>query len=361
MKKGWIVSLALLLLVPWTASGEAAEEIYRIVDESGTYITHYSGTPEAGDEYIAHDNTWFAIRTVDAATHTALAESKGPYDMPGVDWLREGDDSQAVSAARRAVALYCTHSDESYEPTDGDASVTPRGGIYDVAEALKNNLESQGVTVYFDDSTHLPHDAGAYRRSRATAEQLLKNGVDAIFDVHRDGIPDPDQYNTTIAGEKASMVRLLVGRSNQNAAANKAFAAELKAVADEMYPELVRDIYIGKGTYNQDLSPRAVLLEFGTHTVDKERAEQATQYMARVMQKTLYGGVSGAAGSDTGDPAARERRGAWTGIAWIVGVAVVGAAVFALASTGGIRPAMGKLKDSAREMTGGLFTKKNKE
>ena len=77
MKKGWIVSLALLLLVPWTASGEAAEEIYRIVDESGTYITHYSGTPEAGDEYIAHDNTWFAIRTVDAATHTALAESKG--------------------------------------------------------------------------------------------------------------------------------------------------------------------------------------------------------------------------------------------------------------------------------------------
>ena len=34
-----------------------------------------------------------------------------------------------------------------------------------------------------------------------------------------------------------SKVRLLVGRSNPNAAANREFAKELKAAADEMYPD----------------------------------------------------------------------------------------------------------------------------
>ena len=360
MKKLWMICLLPLLLTPWHAAAEesyTAGDVYRIVDAGGAYITHYAGQPEAGDEYIAHDNTHYVVRSVDAMTHTALAESRGAYALPEVRWLRE--ESQAVAARERAVALYCTHSDESYEPTDGSASVTPRGGIYDVAEALKGNLEKQGITVYYDDTTHLPHDAGAYRRSRATAEELLKNRVDAIFDVHRDGIPDPDQYNTTIDGQKASMVRLLVGRSNQNAESNKAFAAEIKAVADQLYPDLVRDIYIGKGTYNQDLSPHSVLLEFGTHTVDKTRAEQATQYMAAAIQKTLYGGVSGAAGN--GEARKTAGKGAWTGVAWVAALLVVGAAVFALASTGGVKPAVDKVRNGAREMTGGLLGKKNKE
>ena len=353
MKKLAGMLLLFFFLLPFAA--EAEGEVYRILDDQGQEITQYHGEPEAGDEYIAHDNQHYVVARVDAAARTATAERKGAYAMPDVKWLE--DDSQAVSSAQKAVALYCTHSDESYEPTDGGSSVTPRGGIYDVAESLKKGLEAQGVTVYYDDSTHLPHDSAAYRRSRATAEELLKNGVDAIFDVHRDGIPDPGQYETTIDGQDASMVRLLVGRSNQNAAANKEFAAGIKAVADKLYPDLVRDIYIGKGTYNQDLSPHAVLLEFGTHTIAKERAEQATQFMASVLNKSLYGGISGAAGSGE----ASSSKGVWTGIVWIVGLAIVGVAVFALASTGGMKPALQKIRENASEMTGGFFDKKNKK
>ncbi|MBQ9197903.1 MAG: stage II sporulation protein P [Clostridia bacterium] len=359
MKKSLLLALLFCLLLPVSAAGEEESAYYHIVDENGAYITHYTGVPEAGDEYIAHDNRHYMISRVEEESHTAWAQDKGLYQLPDVKWLQ--DDSRPVASMRRAVALYCTHSDESYEPSDGDSSVTPRGGIYDVAEALKDNLEDQGITVYYDESTHLPHDSGAYRRSRATAEELVKKGVDAIFDVHRDGIPDPDQYNTTIDGQEASMVRLLVGRSNQNSAANKAFAAEIKAVADQLYPELVRDIYIGKGTYNQDLSPHAVLLEFGTHTVSKERAEQATAFMASAIGKTLYGGVSGAAGNGASQASAQGSRGIWTGIASVLGVAIIGAVVFALASTGGMRPAMEKLRGGMHEMTGGLLNKKNKK
>jgi stage II sporulation protein P len=65
--------------------------------------------------------------------------------------------------------MYSTHTDESYEPTDGTSSKAKGGGILDVGNALKKNLEGLGIQVLYDETNHMPHDAGAYRRSRQTA------------------------------------------------------------------------------------------------------------------------------------------------------------------------------------------------
>ena len=269
MKKALICALLLCLMAIQALAEEGDEQtIYRIVDEQGETVTWYCGQPEVGDEYIAGDNRHFRITGVDNTRRTAQADTLGVYEMPDVSWLYQ--DALPVASRQKAVAIYCTHSDESYEPTDGKSSDEERGGIYDVAEEFKAALEEEGITVYYSDETHHPHDAGAYRRSRATAVNLVEKGVDAVMDIHRDGIEDPDSYESTVEGEEMTKVRLLVGRSNQNAGANKAFATQIKAVGDEMYPGLIKDIYIGKGTYNQDLMPQAVLLEFGTYTNNKE-------------------------------------------------------------------------------------------
>ncbi|MBR1586458.1 MAG: stage II sporulation protein P [Clostridia bacterium] len=349
--KRWIATLLLMaaVFIPKSvfAEGSDGEAVYRILDENGREITLYAGIPEAGDEYIAGDNSHFRVTAVDADNLTASAHSLGSYELPDVKWLTES--ARPVTAPQKAVALYCTHSDESYEPTDGASSLEQRGGIYDVAESFKTALEKEGITVYYSDENHYPHDAGAYRRSRATAASLVEEGVDAIMDVHRDGIPDAAQYEKTMNGEDITKVRLLVGRSNQNAEANKAFAAQIKAVGDEVYPGLIKDIYIGKGTYNQDLMSQAVLLEFGTYTNDKEAVLTSTGYMADVMNKTLYGGVTGAA-----DSGAAEDAGAWKGIGWLIGALIIGVMIYAFAATGRGRDAMGKFKRSFQEMTGGL-------
>ena len=193
------------------------------------------------------------------------------------------------NANKKLIAMYVTHSDESYVPSDGSQSINGQGGIYDVAREFRDALQKQGVNVILDESTHLPHDSGAYRRSRQTAERLLQKQPDAIIDIHRNGIPDESEYARTINGEEASRVRLLVGRSNQNSSVNREFAKQLKAVADKQYPGLVKDIFIGKGNYNQDLAPHAILLEFGTHTISKERVLNSTDMMAQVVSTTLYG------------------------------------------------------------------------
>ena len=355
MKRLLILVAALMLLSMPALADES--RIFTIYDENGTEITQYAGLPDIGDEYIARNNGHYRIIAVDETKQRATAQALGAYSLPDVSWLTE--NAQPVSAGReKAVAIYCTHSDESYEPTDGVSSDEQRGGIYDVAEEFKAALEEQGITVYYSDETHHPHDAGAYRRSRATAARLVEEGVDAVMDIHRDGIEDPASYEGTVDGEEMTKVRLLVGRSNQNAAANKAFAAQIKAVADEMYPGLIKDIYIGKGTYNQDLLPQAVLLEFGTYTNDKEDVLSSTGHMAEVMNKTLYGGVSGAA------PAQKEKEentGAWTGLIWLVVAVAAGVAIYAFVSSGSGKGAMQQMKNTFRELGGSVTGKKKNE
>lgn len=369
MKKRVLLLCAVICLM-FAVPASAETQVFTLKEENGKVLTRYCGECDVGDEYISQDNQHYRVKTVDEATQTAIAEHIGPADMPDVEWL-DADDSQPVSATlQRKIALYCTHSDESYIEGDGTESVDGKGGIYDIAHLFGSHLEEMGVEIFISDETHLPHDAGAYRRSRQTAVQLLKNQPNAIFDIHRDGIPDPDEYAATVGTEKMSKVRLLVGKSNQNKDANLSFAKQIKAIGDKVYPGLIKDIYMGKGAYNQDLAPRSVLLEFGTHTLEKSLVEASAKPMSDVVYKALFGGVVGSAGTsdvrpsatahkEAQTPAVQDNTGAGWAV-WLIVALIAGLGLFAFLSTGG-RGGMQKFGRSFGEMTGGLFGKKPKK
>ena len=357
-----------------TEGDDSAEQLRVVLDATGAQLFIFCGMLHEGDEYIAQDNVLYRIATVSGSS--AVAERIGEEAMPDVSWLDTGE-AQAVFAdmsvpaassgtddSRKLIAMYVTHSDESYVPTDGTQSINGQGGIYDVAREFRDALQAKGVDVILDESTHLPHDASAYRRSRQTAERLLQKQPDAIIDIHRDGIPDQSEYTCTINGENASQVRLLVGRSNQNSEVNREFAKEIKAVADKQYPGLIKDIFIGKGNYNQDLSPNAILIEFGTHTISKERALESTELMADVVSTALYGPQTGSAKSESASSSAQKTqnaektKGSVSGMVWLIAAVVIAAVVFLLAQTGGGRAMTKKLGRNVSEMTGGLLGKK---
>ncbi|MBQ7885394.1 MAG: stage II sporulation protein P [Clostridia bacterium] len=365
-----LAALALLI----SPCAIADEDVFTVTDESGGALFAIAGTVSEGDEYISGGNVLYRIKSVSG--NTAIAGRIGEETMPDVSWLDAGEAlsvfaggdgavmtaTQSANDSKKLIAMYVTHSDESYVPTDGTESIEGQGGIYDVARAFRDALQEKGIDVILDESTHLPHDSGAYRRSRRTAERLLQNRPDAIIDIHRDGIPNPEEYTTTIEGKNASQVRLLVGRGNQNSAVNREFAKEIKAVADKKYPGLIKDIFIGKGNYNQDLSPNAILLEFGTHTLSKERALESTDVMADVVSTTLYGSETGSAkGMDA--PAAQQKaknKGSMSGMAILIVVVIVGVILFAVLQTGSIKSAGSKIGRNLSEMTGGLIGKKRK-
>lgn len=341
---------AALFTVPALAENDG-DCIYTLVDADGKPLASRAGRMYVDDEYISGQDVLYRVAFVDDEKCIATAEEIGPA-VP---------DQQAFAAYRSAhaaekddgkklICMYSTHSDESYVPSDGASSLWEDAGIYDVGEAFKENLEAKGITVEYSDKSFLPHDAGAYNRSRATVEEYVKMAPDAIIDIHRDGV-DADEYETEVDGEETSMVRLFVGRSNQNAAENKAFAQRIKAAADKAYPGLIKDIFIGKGNYNQELYPQAILMEFGTYEIDKDKAISATEYMADVIDDVLFG-PSAAAATD------EKNASATTGVFWAVGVAAVSAAIYALAASGSLGGAWKKLCRGASEATAGLFGKK---
>ena len=372
------LTLALALyaaFLPAASADDLTESLHVAVDGTGAYLFSISGEINEGDEYISADNTLYRIATVQNGN--AIAEKIGEETMPDVSWLEVGEAqpvfAQEKAAAsgksddsRKLIAMYVTHSDESYVPSDGTQSINGQGGIYDVARDFRDALQQQGIDVILDESTHLPHDSGAYRRSRQTAERLLQKGPDAIIDIHRDGIPDQSEYTCSIDGENASRVRLLVGRANQNSAVNREFAKQIKAVADKQYPGLVKDIFIGKGTYNQDLAPHAILLEFGTHTISKERVLNSTEMMAKVVSNTLYGPQTGSANaeksakgtSDTQKAASKNDKGVSGGVLFLIVAVVAGVLIFAFVQTGSGKAMGEKIGRNVSEMTGGLFGKK---
>lgn len=287
---------------------------FNIVDDNGQVIDRTARVVRPGDELIIEDNRHYRVTRVRG--DTAYAELLGRQQL---DWREEnkaamgqGGTRPAVSGQqdRVAVAVYHTHTDESYLPTSGTESRPADGDIFVVGETFVETLRGRGVTVDYSKQPHEPHDNDAYRRSRRTAFRLISNGPVTVFDIHRDGVPDVESFTVTMEDKPVAKIRFVVGRQNQNMGANLDYAKGLKAYLDEVYPGLVRGIYLANGNYNQDLHPRSLIVEMGTYTNSRQAAQRGAALFGEAVPRVL--GIivppSGAAGT----------RADWSGVVFLI-------------------------------------------
>ena len=263
---------------------------YYMVDEQGRLILVTGRRLRVKDRYLTAENDLYEVDSVENYLARARFIEK-------VDLITPPDFSTGpvpfLSAQGRAgpayrIAIYHTHNAECYVPSDDTDTIYGAGGIHDVGLAFKEALEKKGIDVLYSDQLHLPHDRGAYRRSRVTALRLLRQHPDAIFDVHRDAAPW-ETYALELNGEAVTQVQIVVGLSNPGTATNQQFAYDLKGYADRLYPGLIHGVLTIWGSYNQDLSPLALLLEVGAHTNTKESAMRGIARFADVASYYFYG------------------------------------------------------------------------
>lgn len=260
-------------------------EIYSVYDEDFNLLFQKDFV-EVGDEYMSKDFKLYQVVYVDSDKKMGLAKFVRNVEIPkvGLSYI-----PKPISTKERRICMYMTHNDESYLPSDGVDSVYGNGGIKDVALAFKSELEKNLINVYFDDTLHIPHDSGAYSRSSVTAKSLYNSHKpDAIFDIHRDAT-SRKFYVANVNGEERCKIRIVLGKSNPNRALNEEFAMYIVAVANEMYPWLITDIYYGGGHYNQALDGKALLFEMGTYLMEKEKVIESTKELAEVVTTALYG------------------------------------------------------------------------
>ncbi len=271
---------------------------FTIVDEQNNPVYYTGRKVQVGDECLTEKNVRYQIvriegdiayakniGTVDLKKYSA---NEPYYRMPLVSRIF---GYRLAEAQGTKVAIYHTHTDESYVPTDGTESIKGNGGIFKVGSAFAQGLQKNGIEAVFSEAKHDPHDDMAYERSRRTALDLIKkNQPAAIFDIHRDAVP-PKVYSGTINGQQISKVQLVVGKYGPTAKQIEDFALKIKSASDSKYPGLVKGIFFAKGgDYNQDLHPRSMLLEVGAHTNDRTSAEKGVALFADVIPSVIGGG-----------------------------------------------------------------------
>lgn len=257
-----------------------------IYDAQGMVILETGLPVHEQDEYISEDNLHYVIITVDGPNAIAQkkdienSDIKPDNQKPNIaSFINPRSEKAQATVNPRQVAIYHTHSDESYLPDSGRPDKPGNGDIFHVGASLTKALIEADISVHHSYNSHDPHDINAYHRSRRTATQLLKKGPDAIFDIHRDSAPI-NAYATTINGIDTARIMIVIGRSNPNLGSNLNFARGIKAAADELHPGLMRGIYLGRGDYNQDLYPTSLLFEVGTDSNSMDAAQKAVRCLS---------------------------------------------------------------------------------
>ena len=173
------------------------------------------------------------------------------------------------------IYLYNSHPTEEYHPsTIGEYSLNP--GVTMNNYILEDILEKNGYKTYVEEASvkDILNNNGwnyaySYQASRLLLEQRKKEypSLEYFIDIHRDSL---DHERTTVQIEDRSYAKLLfiVGLENENYEANLEFTEKINQRLEEQYPNLSKGIYKKEGAgvngvYNQDFSPKTILIEIG--------------------------------------------------------------------------------------------------
>lgn len=262
-----------------------SNDFYKIFDEnSNEYLTDLVDF-KVGDEFLNNNFKLYKITKIDNVNFIGYAKFVEQKNKPDINFSFV---PKQISQEDKQIGLYMSHNDESYVIGDGTESIYGAGGIHDIAKELKKQLEKLNINVHIDETLHIPHDTKAYTRSNVTAKGLLKNDLDALFDVHRDGVARSNYLTYDEDGNPRSKVRIVVGKANSNYKINEQFAIYLLAVGQELYPWLFTNIFYASGHYNQALNGKMLLFEMGTHLIEKEYVLNTMSCLANVINTSLY-------------------------------------------------------------------------
>ncbi len=253
---------------------------------------------EPVDMVVSHMQPIRGLTTTASAMMEPWVPTAGPEASTG---SQEGESEADIVIDERypPVAIYCTHSSETYMPDDNRTHTNgERGLINDVALELAKGLSQLSFRAVFVDTVHdSPEYTESYVKSRETVKQLLEEDSHwgAIIDVHRDSIPGQKSPAVVdVNGKKAAQMLIIVGsdqrKDNPEWEKNLEFAEKLYSEAENNYPGLVRGVRIKPGTYNQDLYSPSILLEVGNEYNSLEDASYGVTLFTEILARVLLEG-----------------------------------------------------------------------
>lgn len=200
------------------------------------------------------------------------------------------------AVGKPVVGLYYTHTAESFVPSSGVTHKPggQRGDIVDVGAALAKKLTTYGIGTVQNTTIHdYPSFMKAYGASEVTVKSMLAENpsLQMIFDIHRDA-EKRENYIATINGVAVARMMIIVTTGQQGLVQphwqqNHAFAKLIDAKLNQRYPGLSRGIRLDDWRYNQQLHPRALLIEVGCQENSKEEAERGIELFGDIVAEII--------------------------------------------------------------------------
>ncbi|MBE3577726.1 MAG: stage II sporulation protein P [Limnochordales bacterium] len=214
----------------------------------------------------------------------------------GSDTGTGGDTGGSLPAAVPTVIIYHTYASQNYSPNEAYTTQGRPGEIVEVGAELARQLEARGIrAIHLQNVNDWPSHAEAYKVAASVVEQKIRAtpNVVAVIDVHRDGLSGkPDGYTTgLINNESAAKILLVVGDlDNPELDSNVAFAEQVRAGLNRMYPDLSRGIKIQPINRNGHLHPQHLTAVIGDYTDNNlEEAKRGAAALAAVLAEALRG------------------------------------------------------------------------
>lgn len=206
--------------------------------------------------------------------------------------------STSIYGSDPVVAIYHTHSSEAYQASQGAPYLWgSTDGVVSIGEALAASLwNDHGISVVHSQALHdVDTFRDVYSKSASTAEQLVKayGNLKYVLDIHRDATGGDTGATTTVAGNRAAQVLILVttdkyGLPHPNWRRNLSAAQQLQASLEALYPGLSRGIrQRDDGRFNQHLHHGSLLLEIGDVNNSKEEAVNCARLVAHAIASAL--------------------------------------------------------------------------
>ncbi|MGN7176111.1 stage II sporulation protein P [Cytobacillus sp. SAFR-174] len=195
----------------------------------------------------------------------------------------EENGAPPVIPDEKGVFIYHSHSWESFAPllkdvknTDEAVSPNEQVNIIAVGKKLSEELARKGIGAEHD-KTNIAAELkkkgwnweNSYAMSRETVQTAMTENKDVKFliDIHRDSLPR-GKTTALIGQEPYARLFFVVGKEHKSYEQNLKVATELHQALEAKYKGISRGVIVkgkseGNGIYNQDLSERALLLEFG--------------------------------------------------------------------------------------------------
>jgi len=210
-----------------------------------------------------------------------------------------------VTVKKDNILIFHTHTCESYtssekysyEMTGSYRTTDLNYTVARVGDELEKHLKKLNFNVIHDKTYHdFPAYSGSYDRSYETVSKILQenNGVDVVFDLHRDAIGSDGSYAPTvkIGEEYAAQLMFVIGTNgggleHPNWQNNLKVAIKIQQTAEKLYPGLFKPIVVRDSRYNQNLANGASIIEVGATGNTLEQCMISMKYLSIVLSEVM--------------------------------------------------------------------------